>query len=425
MKLYDPQPFQNGYLSFKFLLPLLNYGKVIGKDINQIQSLNGLKNETIILHGEHLNPELISRLKNDNNIIVSFDINDSTWLFAQYGYDQSAKAIDLIFKWAGNQITRTSMEVQIDKNIQYSEREATFIPDPVHRDIYETIRDSGRLQPMPHAPFYHVDVEERPWDKRIKKALVRGGAHYLRYHLFLNLMKHNLVDISSGFFLQPYMNRNVDENHRFCDDCCSYFEKYKMISYQHYKDHFYSKCSNKDINWINPETDHTNTFQNHLTHRWNNKCIPMFYWLTEKFNENHGNCIDFKIVESALNKPYLGEQSAMNLISQYMFYGDYKWNFSVDIPPRFWQGANCGTINILPDWTVDQEHFPELIENEHYLPFGVPFTELDKLHDITKEQFEHIANNAKKVYDEWIKPGIFQNSEKMLNFIFDRIEGIK
>ena len=91
-------------------------------------------------------------------------------------------------------------------------------------------------------------------------------------------------------------------------------------------------------------------------------------------------------------------------LSRCLLYGDYKWIFSVDIPPRFWQAANVDPINYLPRWTKNQSEFPEVKEGEHYIAFEEDFSDIDKIMSITKEQHDLIVNNCRSMYEKWIKP---------------------
>jgi hypothetical protein len=157
------------------------------------------------------------------------------------------------------------------------------------------------------------------------------------------------------------------------------------------------------------------------THRWNNKCVPLFYWLSEQFETYHG-AIDKGLLESALNGHFLAEAPFYDLLRQSVFSGDYKWMFSVDIPPRFWQTASAHVINLLPKWTCNQVEFPELTEGNHYIGFAEDFSDLDSLRSITKEQHDHITNNCFELYNHWIKPDRrYDASIALMDYIFARI----
>jgi len=417
---YDPGPKINGYLTIKCLDPLVKYCGDIGVQVELINTLDGLANSAVLAHASYFTPEVILRLKNSGNRLYSFDINDSSWLY----HLDAVHDVDLIFKFSGIQQTRYSDEIQVSKDIEYSKRPRPFFAgDPDEKwNAYANLRDAGKLIPMPYAPNYHEDVAHIPFEQKNKHALIRGGNHYIRFHLFLNLLKAGLINSDSAFPVKCYFGKSMVDQFKYCPDCLKTFETHGKISYQHYLDRETWGCNNPYIKWNIDPTDED--FRTDTSHKWNNRCLPLFYWLTERFQKQHGN-IDMSLVENALNADYLSEAGMYPILARNMFYGDYKWVFSVDLPPRFWQGANAKIINLLPAWTKNQAQFPKVVEGDHYLAFDEIFEDIDKLKNITKEQHDHITNNCFEMYNTWIKGDEYEVSVNLLKYVLDNIRRIE
>jgi len=416
--IYDPEPYMHDYISHKFFVPLLKYGAERNISIRKTDSLNGIKNHGVLSFAGYLTPEAILRLKENGNQIFSFDITDSTWLCDKYMYDHKAcSAIDLIFKYSGIPKVNESSELRISDSIEYTKEPKKYLQTDEDWDFFCGLRDSGKIIPMPHIPWQPCSLRRVKFDSKLKKCLVRGSNHYLRYHLYMVLLLHGMITKWSGFILKEYHERSMVDEFRFCDDCVEAYEKYGRVPYEHYKNSKH-RCNNAYIDMDNVKEG---DFQNHNNHRWNNKCVPMYYWLTERFMERHGN-LDMAMVENALNGFRLDFEDLNTVIAHHLYYTDYKWIYSIDIPPRFWEGAAAGTINLLPDWTDNNTHFPDLRPWTHYVPFDAAFDNIESVLDIEGERYEQMSHECMKLYQTWIVGKEFGASENLMNRILNSIE---
>ena len=418
--IYDPKPFKQDYLAHKFFPPLIKYGETKNIPITNIDSLDSIKNSVVIMFANYFTKDTIPLLKNNGNRLISFDVNDSSWLDEAYRFSPAlSNALDLIFKFSGIPKVQYSDEVQIANDLTYYKHKKYYIENAQDWDSFCFLRDSDKIVPMPHIPWQQFNIIPVVFHKKAK-VLIRGGNHYLRYHLFLNLAKHGLIGKWSAFILGDYHKPSMDDLNRYCPDCVAEYLKNRRISYMYYKDKVHT-CNNPLIDWSDgPEEG---VFQNHNNHKWNNKCIPLFYWLTERFIETHGP-LDMDLVENALNGFWLRNEDFGSVLAQHLFYGDYKWIYSIDIPPRFWESSAAKTINLLPRWTSNQQHFPNLKEGEHYIAFDEAFEGLERIMDISQAEYEHITNNCRNLYSEWIAGAEYGISTKLMDRIFDKIEEV-
>ena len=416
--IYDPTPSINTYLTMKYFDQMLAYGKDMGRDISKIDSLDGVQNSCVLALHDYFTPDIISRLKNDGNKVIVFHVNDSSYINDISGFID----VDLIFKFSGIQQTRGSDELRISDTFEYTKRFRTFMENDVDWGIYCDLRDTGRLIPMLYTPFYHCEVEHVPYEQKEKKAVIRGGNHYLRYHLFMNLLKHGLINNDSAFTTFPYFKPAMAPDLIYCNECRAAFKQFGKVPYQYYRTHQRWNCNNPYMDWQAAGLG-DGFFQNDDTHKWNNRCVPSFYRLTEEFEKYHGS-VNWDFVENALNSDFLSDDDFYKKINHNLLYGDYKWMFSVDIPPRFWQGASAKTINILPAWTKNQIQVPSLIDGDHYLSFDETFEGLESIADVTKEQHDHITNNCFELYQLWIKYDKYKTSTHLMDYVFENIERV-
>jgi len=407
----------NIYLTRKYFEPLVDYSQDRGTPITVVGSLEGLKNVGILAHAEDLTPEVITRLKNDGNKIFSFDINDNTHLCYTYVNTPEAHDLDLIFKVSGLQTTQFSDDIYIDKNLNYSIRSQPFDAD-VNWKGYDSLIKSGKVMSLPYAPWNELDLSMPPWEDRVKHCLIRGSNHYFRFHLYLNLLKRNMVDALSHFFTDPYFNPAMADRFRYCPDCIAAREMYGELSYSFYKEHDWKNCNNS-VDWGKDEVP--DDFFITSTGAWNNRCVPMFYWLAEQFEKTHGE-VNKDLLQIALNATFLPLDLYTEILHSYILYGDFKWMFSIYAPPRFWEAVNVRVINFVPEFTRDQYYFPEMKEGEHYLTYKVDFSNLEDLQNVNKEQYEYITNNCMKLFQTWIKGDGYVTSTNLLNYILEGIE---
>ncbi len=410
--IYDPQPLQNDYVTNLYFKSFLSFMSDRSKPASLVESgLLEIRNKNIILNANYLTPETIVKLKENGNSIYSFDINDSSWLSGEYREAEEAKLIDAIFKVSGLQDTYSSKEIHIDENLNYSTVDRKFELSENSGRIYNELREQNKLFSLPYANTNAIDspAANTPWEQRTKQCLIRGGNHYLRYHLFLSLLKINLIDPKSGFLTNDYFLRSMVDQFRYCDSCIQEKETKGKVSWEHFK-----------AKRVECAPDELLYEQLNISTVWNNRCPSRFYWLAEKFEKTYGN-INRDILETALNDKMCNVEELNSRIGGSIMYGDYKWIFSIYAPPRFWEAAQCRTINLVPERTKDQTHFPAIRENEHYLSYKEDFSNIDELANITKEQYEYITNNCLELYNTFIKGTDYAISTRVLQHIFDII----
>lgn len=403
--IYDPlRPNRNSYLTTRYFIPMVRAGVA--------QLLEGemedARDKTILVLAEHLNPGNIIHLKNNGNKLVSFDINDNSCLTYTYARTPEVELIDLIFTFSGVQKTQYSNTLAISKDLGYTVKPTPFLDDE-NWAIYDRMRQSGKLLSLPYHPALSNVEIETPFDSRSPKCLIRGGNHFLRYQLFLNLLKCDLIGEGSEFFANYY-------GYLFCDDCKEQISK-GGLSYQYYLEHKWN-CTNEYVHWetVVPDDEFYNIHHAH----WNNRCLPMHYWLTENFQKQYGP-IDMAVVERTLNGMH--RANLREIMGGYLFYGDFKWTHSICIPPRFWEASQSRSINLIPRFTNDQDYLPEVKEFDHYLTFSEDFSDLrEVMISVSSEQWEHITRNCFELYDKWIKSDINNLNPNLTNYILEKIE---
>jgi hypothetical protein len=425
--IYSPIPPPNDYLTSVYTHSLYNYLNDLKKEVYlQHNDLTSISNANIIIDVTNLGStypikdnNIISALKNNGNRILAFDINDHSSL----GFcDMDISGIDFLFKIGGVQETDSCNELLIDPDCTYRTVPKEFyLANSINYTNYKWLKDNKRIMSL---PYVMNDTEENvglDYDSRIKKCSVRGGAHFKRIHLFFNLLKHGLADEGSAFFIKSYQ-------HMLCTYCCNVVSS-RDFTYDEYKKVSGYECANPAIRWQrNPpvlewgEPPNPEDIFNKHRWAWNNRCHPIYYWLMEKFIARHGQ-IDTNIVSKALNNPQLGSSSQINeILGKYLFYGDFKWIFSIYIPQRFWHAARCRSINLLPSRAATQSYFPEMTDGNHFITFKEDFSDLEKLKSVTKEQWEHITNNCLDIYRKYIKWGKYKLSENLMDKILEKVE---
>jgi len=399
LSFYDPEPFKNDYLSIVYLIELRKFCVDNGISIEDIQDLMTVRNSIVLVHFAYLENGVITRLKENGNTIISFDINDHTYFTDCVSHDEIMQ-IDRIFKIAGIQKTESSYEVQIDDDLNYSRKKMTFRGGNYGK--YFDVVAADKMRPLPHAPWNPVVSDPVPWQDRNKLVLLRGSHQYLRVHLFLHLVKNGLVDQMSMFPASMY-------THQYCDGCVQAYKDHGRITYENMTD---TPCRLKY--WKGNFMDDADA--------WNNKCVPRYLDLAKMFHEKHGG-FDVYLFERAFDAQWSTDW--MNtILNRYLFYADFKWIFSIYTPPRFWEAAGAGTINLVTERLIDQEQFPKIEKDVHYLTFKEDFSDLNSVRDVTREQFEEISNNCLDLYNTWIKPERYGISENLLKHIMEEIENV-
>ena len=399
----------NDYASTVYFQPLL---KKYANSMKRTDTLD-VHNSTLFTLAERLNKQIIDQLKNSGNKIVAVDINDAsppTHTYAEGAFGD----VDLIFKVGGVQASRHTNTLLISNDMEFSVEPVPFLSD-ANWEIYNRMRLAGRILSLPYVAWFPWGFDSSPtFEQRKKMVLVRGGNHFQRYMMFLNMLKRGLVDANSGFFAREY-------THSFCETCRRLLKsRQDKITWEHYRQTHWGCYS--DVKWREPLD--TNFFESGRRGQWHNRCIPMFMWLSEYFDQKAGP-IDKGIVETVLNAPFDSGAKYSSLITNYLFYADYKWKFSINLPPRFWEGVQARTISLLPRRTNDQGYFPEVKDGDHYATFADDFSDLSEVvNSFTKEQYQHIASNAESIFNQSIKRGPSNTNDNLLNHIMEKINAI-
>lgn len=399
----------------KVLRPLLSYRK----DIKLVNSLSDIRNSRIIAYYSYFKPQEIVRLKEQGNKLFSIDVNDSSYLGSCYMNSEEALLLDKIFKFSGLQTRRYSDQLMFGNDMSFCLEERSYSPDK-EWTLLQALNDKSKIVPMPHVPWFTVNEQHiRPWEERKKKVLIRGGLHFYRFVLYLKLLQYGKVDQDSNFHMKMYFDEKMPEHFRFCEQCRKIFnENGRRLSYDNYVRNRFD-CKERFMDW-QKEQEFDFFIKNHPT-VWNNACLPFFYNIADRFEKTHGE-IDRRVLEEALHGDFLDRESYWKILTSNAFYADYKWLFCIDIPPRFWEAAGAKTLTYLPKWTNNQFHFYNLKENEHYLSFDEDLGNVERMGEVTKEQYEHITNNCKSLYDYWIKFDQYDLNVNLMNYIMEVIE---
>lgn len=284
LSFYD-KPIKNDYFTLMYRAELCKYCKRIGIQTNEIDDLMTVQNATVLTLGENLTPEVIVRIKENDNFLVVFDINDNSVLTGTYGFSDEVLLIDLIFKISGTQKTQESYEMHIDDDLNYTRKKQIF--QGGNWGKYFDMVAANKVRSLPYPPWDLTDVENISWSERNKLALVRGGHHYQRVHLFLHLLSLGMLDGNSLFPAREYA-------FQFCNDCKNIFKKNDFqdgkVTFERLRKYPNMSCRLK--NW--KYDFNTNCGW------WNNSCISRYYDLAELFRNKHGG-FDLTAVECAFS----------------------------------------------------------------------------------------------------------------------------
>lgn len=411
LALYDPHPPRNDYLSRIYFDSIQNYSNDHGYRIPQISSLTDVRDCTVLIHGDYLTPEMILRLKENGNKIVSFDINDSSWLMGSYRGKPECTAIDLIYKVAGIQKKNVCQDYRIDSDFNFSLVDVPFESE-ANWKIYSQMAESGILRSLPYVPWQHYEPGPlKPFSERSGKIICRGGNHFARFMVFLHLMMHGKADNLCSFVTEPYFSDTMNPDFRYCDSCRAEHKQHGKSRDMMVLDN--SQCKSPAPWFGNLDFSNPNL--------WNNRCPRSFFWLADKFNDRYG-AKDVPFVERVLNGSFEDPETFTKALSQATGYTDLKWIYSIYAPPRFWEAANTGTVNFLPARTNDQTYFPHIEEGKHYLTFREDFRDFRP--EISEAEFVKIITNCRDIYEAWIKPGKYKIHENLVKKIFEECEGV-
>ncbi len=397
LSFYDPNPVKNDYLTIMYLRELRKYCVDKGILIEDIDDLMTVRNRTVLLNANHLVTNVITILKENGNKIISFDINDNTY-FTDCVPEDEVLDIDLIFKISGVQKTEESNELFVDDDLNYTMKKIKFRGGSWGKYFEATALD--KVLPLPHPPWLPIEVDPVGWQDRQNLVLLRGSHQYLRVLLYFQLMKKGVLALDNSMFPgSMYVQQ-------FCDGCKELFKEHGRITFANMND---TPC--RTTNWSEGGG------------QWNNSCLPRYFDMAKAVDEkNSGLPFDFNAIEKAFDGAWV--VGWLNtILNRYVFNADYKWIFSIYAPPRFWEAAGVGTINLVSERINDQVHFPAMREGEHYITYKEDFSNLADI-NVSQGEFEFISNNCLDLYNQWFKPGEYKISENLLQHIVNEIANV-
>lgn len=423
--IYDPtrgpSHDRNAFLTQMYYAPLFKYAENRGVKIEYVDSLQHARNIVITLC-DHLMPETIGWLKNNNCKIVGFNCTDSSYVAQNCREAENCDQIDLIMCLNGIQKVNHGFEMGLDKDFNVVMEPRQYLPEKDFL-VHDSMRNAGRLQPLPIVHWVRQpEITPRPYNLRSQKVILRGGAHARRFILALFLNRLGLMDINSGFITSEFFRKDMEPRFRYCEECR---ERYERSGYFFpYEPPLKRGLCNSPARWGDEWDGQDFSMNNaHLPNMsaWNNRCPKSFYWLMEQFQKRYGG-INPKDVEVLLNGKRYDDENHLGLLSRILFTSDYKWAFSIFAPQRFWDGALAGCINLLPKRTADQDYFPPMQENVHYKTFTEDCSKLDEEARISEAEYNEVAGNARRLYDGYMRPDEYSIGTPLLSHMFNQIE---
>lgn len=402
--IYDPIPHGNAYATF-FLNALRAY-----TTIGTVHELSEARNCTLLLLSDYLKPEVILMLKNNGCKIVGFNVTDSSYISQVCRYASELPLVDLMFMVSGIQRTNDGHEIELDPDCSVRLQPRQFL-EPEYWAVFDKMREDGKLHSL---PYIHWDkqpgITPQPYRLRSQKAFIRGGGHMRRIILALKLMSRDLLDVNSGFMLRPYFSDDMNPQFRFCDGCRARYKRDGRFVFS--METSTSEC-NSPAPW---KTE--NPFDN--LSMWNNRCPESWANLAIRFKQG----ANMRIWEHMLNASWLSAEQHLGMLSRITMTSDLKWIFSIYAPQRFWDGAMAGAINVLPSRTKDQDYFPEMSPGQHYLTFKEDMQSLEQDFHIEETGHERISEQARRLYEKWIRATDYPINTNLLHHMMERINAL-
>lgn len=409
ISIYDPLPYGNEYASKLFFRNMRAFGSSEGRPLGVCENLDTVKNQAVVVLTDHLSEERIDRMKNNGCRIIGFNVTDSSYISGAIRYARNLQLVDKIFTLSGIPTTNEGAETGVDANMNVVSVPKPFLDEPNWK-VFDYLRRSGKLISLPYCPWEKVpQMERQPWAKRSQKVIIRGGGHARRFLLALFLMRIDRLDINSGLILSPYFDDAMNPQFRFCDDCR---ESYRHAGKRVYDAPFDPVQCNSPARTGSVGWDLSDLGQ------WNNRCPKSFFWMAEQFEKRHGP-VDIGPVETMLNARWLSPHEHLGMLGRILFTSDLKWEHSIFMPQRFWEGASAGCINLLPQRTTNQQYFPDVKPGLHYLVYeDATFKNLELASMLDERSYNQIAGDARAVFDHWIDIDRFGINTNLLDHIF-------
>lgn len=406
MIFHIPNTNYHDYLFKVYFAALMAYAKDNGVRVDTTDHFQ-VHNSTVLVDTEYLTQEVCDLLHNNGNTIIGFNMIDSSGIAEPLlGHMTDCRTI---FSLTGLQTTNIGHELEFDDRFQPRMVEKQFLPNSKW-EAFNRMRLTGRLHSLPYVHWKRQpEPGHLPFAQKSGKVLVRGGAHFRRVVLAFFLMRAGLLDENSGFPMKGSFDREMDEKYRFCSDCRGrYFTNGRRYAYR--VDGRPHQC-NSPAEW-GAKLDISNPGL------WNNRCPASFYWLADQFQQQHGP-ISPALIEDVFNADFVTVEDHYRMLRQASFTADLKWLHSIYVAQRFWDATICGTVNLLPSRTMDQEYFPEVLPMEHYLFFAENF-ECSPVMENNSDMHNHIVGNAWSTYTQWIRPTDYGVNTNLLAHILER-----
>lgn len=408
LHIYDPPP-RHDYLTAMFLGPLRSYAASRAVEISESDSLADARGVVLTL-ADNLTPTAITLLKDRGCKIIGFNVTDSSYVAQACRDGEWLRHVDLMFMVSGVQRINYGYELKIGPNFEFELSRREFLPEKDWQ-VFDAMRRQNRLLSLPYPHWTRQPhVDPLPYHLRSQKAVTRGGAHTRRFLLALQLMRIGKLDANSAFMTSAYFSDHMNPQFRYCDECRRKFDG----RYRYEPPITHGEC-NSPAAWGNGSLAMDNLSA------WNNRCPKSFYWLAEQFNRRYGG-IDMGQVEAMMNGRWISQGEHLGILARMLFTTDLKWIFSIYAPQRFWDAAMTGCINLLPSCTMDQDYFPPMLAGVHYATYMEDMKLLDKEVDIDEVHYAEIAREARKLYDDYMRPTEYPINTALLRHMFHHIE---
>lgn len=411
LSIYDPQPPANEYLTAMFFGPLRSYCANNGIETEIIDNPDTVSGKIVLIAGDHMSHERIGRIKEHNKLVV-FDINDSSYISATYSASDRIPDIDLIFKISGVPNRNATLEPEIDANFKITAHEVKYLPDS-EWEKFQAIRH--KIKPLPYTLWSPLVPRDKPVNpNRNGRVLVGGGSHFWRVILFFKLVQQGLNDPSSQFATNAYFADDMVPQFRYCQECR---DERKAVGKTPYSSvHDPAHCTSP-AKWGDPEDIVGGPHFGKL----NNSCPAAFFWWAKQYEKHSGPLNDS--VERALNGSFRHALDFTNSLEAASYYADYKPLNTIYVPPRFWEAASVGTPSFYPARTADQDHWPAMIEDEHFYTYPEDMHDfgLDK-YSVPPKHWDLVSKSVKNLYETKIRGTDYAISNALLEYMKTEIE---
>lgn len=416
VKIYLHDENSNDYLTRMFWGPLVAYGRHHALPIHQVDNTEEIRHGVVILHGDRATPERIRRLKDQDNKICLFDINDSSYFSSAYIHTPEQDLIDLIFKVSGVPRHNEVNEVNLDRNFQIQISREKYLPDDKWEQ-FDKIRQSGRIKPLPYVlwqPLVPPGTPNRPSASRSGKVLIRGGNHFWRVILAFRLMQEGLLDERSEFATAAYFKPEMERRFQYCDAC-------KAEKAQHGRSLYDSplrpkECTNPKPCWHLPgEFFGGPMFGRHEFGMTNNRCPHSFLHLAKEFERCRGP-LDKHFLEKLFNGDMRDTSAFVEDLSQASYAGDLKWCLTINLPPRFWEAASVGTPSFYAARTANQDYWPHVTEGEHYFTYHEDMQDLG-IRERSPEEWTAVSQAVHALYNDKMRGTEYAISNALLDYM--------